>query len=369
MGVEAIVYAITGHLQPYPWGRDEGLNPWLAAPVDGPQAELWFGAHPNGPSPLRDGTGALSDIADPSAVPLLVKLLAAARPLSIQLHPPASIAQAMFAAKSPLVADDGEKVELLVALEPFAVFAGWGDERVAAQLLLATDASLAPVAEVVAVGQVEAAVRQLLAIPGAHVATLAPGLLKAAGELGLDAEHVHSLALAAQSFPGDAGLLVLALMDHTVLAPGSAVYMPAGGVHAYAQGFGIEVMTSSDNVLRLGLTGKPLAIDEALGALDPHGDPHFIGADVQMEHGHPTVTSYRPHLAPFAVESLHHTSLQAAGGAYRLVLSVRGTTQVTCGDQVVMLGQGEAAAVLAIEPAIEVIAQETAIVVEERANA
>lgn len=362
------MHAITGHLQTYPWGRDGGLNPWLPEPGDGPQAELWFGAHGNGPSPLRDGPGSLADAVAPGSVPLLVKLLAAARPLSIQLHPSAAIAEAMFTAGSPLVADDGEKVELLVALEPFSVFAGWRDEQAAAGLLRATDGSLGPAAVAVEAGDTEAAVRMLLAVPRDQVAHLTPGLLAAAHEVGLDSEHVHSLALAAESFPGDAGLLVLSLMDHALLVPGNAVYMPAGGVHAYAQGFGIEVMTSSDNVLRLGLTGKPLAIDEALGALDPHGDPHFIGADVQMEHGHPTVTSYRPHLAPFAVESIHHTTLHADSGQYRLVLSVRGTTEVTCADQMVVLGQGEAVAVLAGEPGIDVATQDAAVVVQATVN-
>lgn len=363
------MFAITGHLQAYPWGRDGGLNPWLAQPVAGPAAELWFGSHPNGPSPLRDAPGVLADVVEPDAVPLLVKLLAAARPLSIQLHPSAAIAEAMFAAGSPLVADDGEKVELLVALEPFAVFAGWRDQQAAARLLRATSGALDAAAAAVLADDIEATVRLLLGTSPEEVVELTPRLLAAAQEVGLDGEHVHSLALAAESFPGDAGLLVLTLMDHSLLAPGTAVYMPAGGVHSYAQGFGLEVMTSSDNVLRLGLTGKPLAVDEALGALDPHGDPHFIGADVQMEHGHPTVTSYRPYNAPFAVESIHHTSLRASTGEYRLVLSVRGTTEVTCGDQTLLLAPGEAAAVLAGEPGIEVVAADTAIIVEARRRA
>lgn len=360
------MYAINGYLQAYPWGREGGLNPWLPKPGDGPQAELWFGAHGNGPSPLRDGPGSLADVVAPGSVPLLVKLLAAARPLSIQLHPSAAIAEAMFAAGSPLVADDGEKVELLVALEPFSVFAGWRDEADAARLLRATGASLSDAAAAVAAGDTEAAVRRLLDVPAAHVVELAPRLLAAAQQVGLDDEHVRSLALAAESFPGDAGLLVLALMDHALLPVGAGVYMPAGGVHAYAQGFGLEVMTASDNVLRLGLTGKPLAIDEALGALDPHGDPHFIGPEVEMAHGHPTVTSYWPYRAPFAVQSVHHTQLSVESGQYRLVLSIRGQSSVGCGDEVVTLGPGEAVAVLTDEPDIDVAAEDTAIVVEAR---
>lgn len=357
---------ISGYLQEYAWGKEEGLNLWLRSPRSGPQAELWFGAHPNGPSPLVHGPGTLADVVDPAEVPVLVKLLAAGRPLSIQIHPPAHLASAMFAAGSPLVADDREKVELLLALEPFAIFAGWRDESEAALLLRATDPGLEPAAQAIEFDDVAAAVHFLLGLPTEEVARMTPGLLSAVERLAGGHDQVHSFGLAARSFPGDAGLLVLALMDHHLLPDGTAVYMPAGGVHAYAEGFGVEVMTASDNVLRLGLTPKPLAVTEALQAVSTAGDPHFLGGEVYTDHGHPTVTSYRPHRAPFALDAVRSSEFALPAGAYRCVVAVRDRVEVRCGPESVELSQGQAAAVLAAEPELHLRAHGLAVVVESR---
>ena len=59
------------------------------------------------------------------------------------------------------------------------------------------------------------------------------------------------------------------LMRHVVLAPGQAVFMPAGGLHAYLRGTGVEVLANSDNVIRAGLTGKHVDVPELLTLLDP----------------------------------------------------------------------------------------------------
>lgn len=362
------MFIISGHVQPYAWGVPGGLNPWLENPGEGPQAELWFGAHPNGPSPLVGGAGrSLADVTDAGEVPLLAKLMAADRPLSIQLHPRAELAQQMYAGDSPLLADALEKQELLLALEPFAVFAGWRDADEAAWLLRAVDPTMAGAAAAVAVGDQKTAMRALLALPPEEVERLAPAVLSAVQSLG-DDEQLHSFALAARAFPGDSGLLVLLLLFHRLLAPGAAVYMPAGGVHAYVQGFGLEVMTSSDNVLRLGLTGKQVAVAEALSAIADDGDPHFLGGEVTSEHGHAAIADYAPAGAPFAVE-LVHRSATAGTGEYRLVLALRGAATVRSGAEKVRLARGQAAVVLAGEPDVEVIPDLTAVIVTTRGSA
>jgi mannose-6-phosphate isomerase len=358
---------ITGYLQTYDWGVRGGLNPWLPSPAgEGPQAELWFGAHPNGPSPLRDEPGTLADATRPGEVSLLVKLLAAARPLSIQLHPPAELAAALFADGSDLVADDGAKIEMLVALEPFAVFAGWRDPEHAARLLEAADPDLVGAADDVRAERPQLALPKVLAVGPERVGVGISLVLEAASELGLDTYETASLALAAREFPGDPGLFVLLLLAHRRLEAGAAVYMPAGGVHAYAEGFGIEIMTSSDNVLRLGLTGKRIAVAEAIEALRDEGEPHFLGADVQMDHGHPVMTSYRPYSAPFAAEFLRSSSLVARTGGYRCVVCIAGETTIICGDEALTLQQGQGCAILTDEPDAHIEADGSAAVVETR---
>jgi mannose-6-phosphate isomerase len=303
----------------------------------------------------------LADVATADEVPLLVKLLAADQPLSIQVHPPEPVAEAMFAAGSPLVSDDRAKIELLIALEPFSVFAGWRDSQDAVALLRSADCHQA--ADLLADGDLHGAIRLLLAMTADEVAARTPAVLAAVATRRYEGQ-THAYTLAAQSFPGDAGLLVLLLLDHHLLAAGAGVYMPAGGVHAYAQGFGLEVMTSSDNVLRLGLTSKTVAVEEAIAALDDAGDPRFVGADVRMNRGQPTVTSYYPHAAPFTARLLQRSEASASGGHYRCVLAIGGTTTITADHETVTLQPGHAAAVLASEPAITIHTDGAAAVIE-----
>ena len=125
---------IAGAVKDYDWGIVDGLASWTGVRTGEPQAELWFGVHPGGPSPLVDASGAatgenLGDHFDIAAIPLLVKILAAARPLSVQVHPARDVAQRGWLEQSrsggAIYSDPFEKTEMLVALEPFDAFAGW----------------------------------------------------------------------------------------------------------------------------------------------------------------------------------------------------------------------------------------------------
>jgi len=73
----------------------------------------------------------------------------------------------------------------------------------------------------------------------------------------------------AADHPGDLGVVASLLMRYAVLAPGEAMFMPAGGLHAYLKGTGIELLANSDNVVRAGLTGKHIDVPELLKLLDP----------------------------------------------------------------------------------------------------
>jgi mannose-6-phosphate isomerase len=73
----------------------------------------------------------------------------------------------------------------------------------------------------------------------------------------------------AADHPGDLGVVASLLLRHAVLEPGQAMFMKAGGLHAYLKGTGIELLANSDNVVRAGLTGKHLDVPELLTLLDP----------------------------------------------------------------------------------------------------
>ena len=57
-------------------------------------------------------------------------------------------------------------------------------------------------------------------------------------------------------------------MNRITLHPGDALYMPAGNLHAYLSGGGMEIMANSDNVMRGGLTRKYVNVEELLAILD-----------------------------------------------------------------------------------------------------
>ena len=136
------VLVVRGALKDYDWGRVDGLASWAGAATGGPQAELWFGAHPSGPSPVLDAAG--RRLRRPArrpdgrvGRPLLVKLLAAGgtRCRSRSTRTPrtrraglgrASTGSRPASGSTPTVA---EKTELLVALQPFHAHAGWRDAQ------------------------------------------------------------------------------------------------------------------------------------------------------------------------------------------------------------------------------------------------
>lgn len=371
------MFRINGYLQNYAWGIPGGLESWrsnsdstnsadASEPIGDvstqPQAELWFGAHTNGPSPLVDADGTLRDKVDAGDAPLLVKLLAAARPLSIQIHPPTEQAQRQFAAQQAddslpkLLADSLAKTEMLIAVRPFSVLQGLRDPQLSAAILQNVGGSAATAAGHIASGEVKATIRALLAIDPTELMILTAAVPGAAEAAGVDAESVTALDQVAQDYPGDAGVLVAALLDHQVLDVGQAVYVPAGVVHAYVTGIGVEVMTASDNVLRLGLTPKIIAIDEALEALDTRLSPEPMSGDPRSGNDGGIMRHFAPDGAPFTVDTITGGSLSASAGAYRLVLAVAGEAEVVIDGVGLALNQGEAAAVLADEGTVSVMA-------------
>jgi mannose-6-phosphate isomerase len=274
-------HVVPGVLKSYAWGVTDGLARWCGA-TGAPQAELWFGAHPAGPSEVLTGPDAgrsLAELDEHRGVPL-VKLLCAGSPLSIQVHPDEARAREGWSSGSIHFCDDAEKSEVLVALEPFDVHAGWRDPDEAADVLAAAGA---PIGVVVAArsGDPVSAARLLLALDPQAREVLEARIADAARRCEWPADAVTALERVLATYPGDGGTLVTVLLHHAHLRPGDAVAVPAGVVHSYVAGLAAEVMTSSDNVLRLGLTSKPIAVDEALAAVHVERRPEWIPAGAQ----------------------------------------------------------------------------------------
>lgn len=339
---------VRGAIKDYDWGVVDGLEPWSGQATAGPQAELWFGVHPGGPSPLVDDGGRptgelLADHFDIEAIPLLVKLLAAARPLSVQVHPSSTVAADGWRAQSQgaadlVYSDPFEKTEMLVALQDFEAFAGWRDADEAATVLEALGINGA-IVEMVRHGD------RLTAIPAlldAATPDRVEKLAEAARAAGLPDEQVAAYATVIEHYPTDSGAVLTPLLAYLRLRAGQAVYVPAGVPHSYIRGIGLEVMTSSDNVIRLGLTGKPVFVDHALGALSPDLAPQVM----DTEYG----DLIWPRNSPFVVRMLTSGGERIPSEAYRILLLIEGSATVSSEFGEITLKPGTAAVISADDP-------------------
>lgn len=247
---------ITGSIKHYPWGDTQFIPELLGVEPDGqPWAELWLGTHPAGPAVFSDGSPLSGST---GSLPYLLKVLSAAEPLSLQAHPNA--AQARDGFRRGVFGDDRAKPELLVALTPFEALCGVSPTAEAESLL--RELGLDHVAD----DLVERG-------PGALIADLSRRVIDAAEIVGACAgRHTPRAVLVTdldRRYPGEPSVAITLLLNHVLLAPGDALHLTAGNLHAYLRGSGIELMGASDNVVRAGLTKKPVDVPELLRVMDP----------------------------------------------------------------------------------------------------
>lgn len=144
---------------------------------------------------------------------------------------------------------------------------------------------------------------------GAGVPTLVALVTRvaASGVSGYAAE-MGTVASLASEYPGDPGIVISLLLNRVTLVAGEALYLPAGNIHAYLNGLGVELMAASDNVLRGGLTPKYIDVPELISVLDftplpvPYLAPSSTFAGVSV---------YRPDVPEFVLVCVDGTALAA----------------------------------------------------------
>ncbi|TXK16271.1 mannose-6-phosphate isomerase, class I [Homoserinibacter sp. GY 40078] len=291
----------------YAWGSTTAIAGLLGtSPSGGPEAELWLGAHPGSPSRVVGDDRTLLDVVE-GRLPFLMKVLAADAPLSLQAHPTIAQAEEGFAREEaagvPVDAphrnykDAFHKPEIIYALsDPFRALSGFRPvaETRAVLAPVADDPRIAPLVERLSGDAALQEVFAWLIERGEGVDDLVAAVVEAASTVdGISWQTVRTLA---EHYPGDPGI-VISLLLHTVeLRPGEVLYLPAGNIHAYLEGLGIELMASSDNVLRGGLTPKHVDVPELLSVLDFRPLPAPFLAPSELE---PGVSVYRPGVPDF----------------------------------------------------------------------
>jgi mannose-6-phosphate isomerase len=315
-------------------------------------------------------------------LPFLFKVLAADKPLSIQCHPDLPGARAGFARENRLgipldspvrnYRDPNHKPEILLALTPFAALrgfrpvreiadnfaafpvkelAGLGRELIApdpgpAAVGSGSNSAAAPAASSPADGALKDFLRRLLSAPRDVAAVwIGECLADGAGEGERGAEGASPDRTAsvpewtwfrrlADLYPGDPGCFAPFYLNLVFLKPGEAVYLGAGELHAYLEGLGVELMANSDNVLRGGLTGKHIDIEELLAVLSPKaGRAEVLRPRTRSLGGGWTEDVYETPAEEFALSVLRSGDGGARGAAARIDVA---------GPEILLCGGGEA---------------------------
>jgi mannose-6-phosphate isomerase len=372
-------------VRPYAWGSRSTIADLVGRPVPAPhpEAELWMGAHPADPSrighePLtavlaRDPAGQLgAEVAERwhGRLPFLVKVLAAEEPLSLQAHPSAAQAAEGHAreekkgiardAATRNYPDPTAKPELLCALTEFHALAGFRDPHRTVELLRAVSTpGLARYVDLLAADPNREGLRALfttwITLPQPVIDGLMPDLLdecvrhvKEHGPFELECRTVLELG---EAYPGDAGVLAALLLNRLVLAPGEAIFLPAGNLHTYLRGTGVEVLANSDNVLRGGLTPKHVDVPELLRVLDfDYGDMTVTTGE---RHGARHV--YRTGAPEFELSRLEwadgdSSPVRLPSGVPRIVVTIDGELTVAATEEKVTLPRGSAVWIPASDP-------------------
>ncbi|MGW5263277.1 mannose-6-phosphate isomerase, class I [Microbispora sp. NPDC004025] len=353
-------------IKDYPWGSRTAIAELTGRPAAGPEAEMWLGAHPAASSRLtRDEaeiTLADAVAADPvgtlgeavagrfgQRLPYLMKLIAVDAPLSLQVHPDAGQAAAGHARGDANYTDPWHKPELVCALTPFTGLAGFRPPGQAAMLVERLHVNaLQPVVAALRDGDVLAALRALLEWPrsgGMSRRELVESVVWAAS-----ACHTPDYALVvrlARRYPEDPAVLAPLLMRRHTLAPGEAMFLGAGVLHCYLDGLAVEIMACSDNVLRAGLTGKHIDVEELLRITDAAAQPLAV---------EPVGGAYVPPVPEFLLRRVGPgTGETLAGGLPRIVLCTEGVVNVrTASGSETKLRSGESVFAAASEGPAEI---------------
>lgn len=338
----------------YPWGGQGAISELFGwSPTDEPEAEWWLGVHPVRPSTLAADKTPLSQWLQRydarSDLPYLFKVLAPTMPLSLQVHPTTEQAERGYGAETSagialdaperLYKDRFAKPELVVALAGgFIALAG---VRPVAQSIDALSA-LATSSQTPAIDAfikrlesegIEPSVEWVLR-GGSDVDELV-------GQLATQAPANDTLSRLVTHFPTDPGIAIAMLLHRADLAPGEALFVDAGVPHAYLEGYGVELMAPSDNVLRGGLTSKHIDTEAFvdIASLEPGPLPVL-----QPESANAHLSNYQPPGQGFALSRLQgkvvDQKVELTGPS--IVLCTEGTWQIRGPRGSVTASRGEA---------------------------
>ncbi|CAH6803095.1 Mannose-6-phosphate isomerase [Vibrio chagasii] len=292
------MFKLKNHIQNYAWGSKNSIHELFGIenPTNEPQAEIWMGVHPGGCSRHEESDKFLSDIIKQNKsanlgrytvnrfgeLPYLFKVLAADTPLSIQVHPNKHKSEIGFARENEqgIVLDDpvrnykdpNHKPELVYALTSYRAMNGFRpiehiirlfNEIALSELVQEVDL-LEQGASSEALGQFFSSIMMLSRRRKEKVLAQLEEAYNKPALSNMACEAIEYSKVFKRHYEGDIGLLAPFILNTVELEPGEAMFLFAETPHAYVQGTALEIMASSDNVLRAGLTPKHMDVPELI---------------------------------------------------------------------------------------------------------
>ena len=360
-------------VQNYAWGSKTALTELygIANPSQQPMAELWMGAHPKSSSRIEGADGkavSLRDVIEHDKatllgesvakrfgeLPFLFKVLCAAQPLSIQVHPNKHNSEIGFAKENaagiPMDAaernykDPNHKPELVFALTPFVAMNAFREFSEIVSLLQPVSGAHTAIAHFLQEPNAERLSQlfaSLLNMQGDEKSR-ALAVLKAALN-SQQGEPWQTIRVISEFYPDDSGLFSPLLLNVVKLNPGEAMFLFAETPHAYLQGVALEVMANSDNVLRAGLTPKYIDIPELVANVKFVAKPADQLLTTLVKHG--AELDFPIPVEDFAF-SLHDLSAQETAISQQsaaILFCVEGEAVLSKGEQRLVLKPGESA--------------------------
>ncbi|MTB65831.1 mannose-6-phosphate isomerase [Providencia sp. wls1943] len=372
-------------IQHYDWGSKTALNELYGYPNPDnlPMAELWMGAHPKASSeiisPLTHQKISLNAFINENPekilskhiaehfgrLPYLFKVLCAAQPLSVQVHPNKHDAEIGFAKEnaqgipldSPIrnYKDDNHKPELIYALTSFKAMNAFRpiDEIVELfSFIAAAHPEIQLFIQTPSEERLKKLFAQILNLTGEQK-DLAIGVLKAALN-SKQGEPWNSIKQMVNLYPDDNGLFTPLMLNIVELQPGDAMFLAARTPHAYLEGVGLEVMANSDNVLRAGLTSKHIDVQELVDNIDFKSIKAEDLFNIPEKSGN--VWKYKIPVEDFSfnIYSIDCSGLSITNHVASILFCIEGKLVLRAGNQEINMNSGESVFLPAYEDNISI---------------
>ncbi len=366
------IFRLKGTIKHYDWGGISFIPSLLQISNDDklPFAEYWMGVHAQDNCAieladhrrvslkefLREHPSYLgNDVMQRFGhLPYLFKILDVHKMLSIQVHPSKAAAEKEFARENaegiPVDSphrnykDDNHKPEMLVALGDFWLLHGFKPPEELVHTLLNV-VELRELLPVFNQSGYEGLYKHVMEMPQEEVNRILQPLVDGLSAIykneepdKYDEDHWAAKAAAGFSHNGkiDRGIFSIYLFNLVHLKKGEGIFQDAGVPHAYLEGQNVEIMASSDNVLRGGLTNKHIDVKELLKHVKC--EPTYVriisGEQINKERIYTTTApdfqlslfeleagdsiSFSPHTAEIILLTQGHAELSNENGSLKL---------------------------------------------------